>query len=68
LYPTNSVLSISPHSDVVLNIYQKENSMTNKMTTKDAARIQSTQAPKTGGKTLPKSFPARAQKAADKNK
>jgi len=53
---------------VAPNNYQKESNMTNKMTTKDAARIQSTQAPKSGGQTPPKSFPARAQKAADKNK
>lgn len=37
------------------------------MTQSDAARIQSTQAPKTGGKTPKGSFPAKAQKAGDKN-
>ena len=40
----------------------------NKMTPKAAARIQSAQAKKSGGKVSKNSFAARAQRAAAKNK
>jgi len=42
--------------------------MGKKMSSKAASRIQSASAKKSGGKTSKGSFPARAQKAAAKNK
>lgn len=41
--------------------------MAKKISKQDAARIQSTQAKKSGGQTKKSSFGSRTQKAADKN-